>query len=129
MMTTDGPVPAELPRLVSAAEFRNIPPEVIDVAKTLILDGLAVTRAGSRYVDHRNRTLDDGSVRQEVCERPRRIWCNPLSRRERLVKVRACASRVLASNDVETLIDVIEGLEHTDAGEIAGLCRMLAASK
>ena len=54
-MTTDGTVPAELSRLASAAEFHNIPPEVIDVAKTVILDGLAVTRAGSRYVDHRNR--------------------------------------------------------------------------
>ena len=74
-------------------------------------------------------TLDDGSVRQEVCEHPRGIWCNPLSRREPLVKMRACASRVLASTDVETLIDVVEGLEHTDTGEIAGLCRMLTASK
>ena len=61
-------------------------------------------------------TLDDGSVRQEVCEHPRGIWCNPLSRREPLVKMRTCASRVLASNNVETLIDVIEGLKHTDAG-------------
>ena len=45
------------------------------------------------------------------------------------MKVRACASRVLASTDGETLIDVIEGLEHADTSEIAGLCRMLAASK
>ena len=66
-MTTDGTVPTELSRLASAAEFHNIPPKVIDVAKTVIPDGLAVSRAGSRYVDHRNRTLDDGSVRQEVC--------------------------------------------------------------
>ena len=41
--------------------------------------------------------------------------------------LRACASRVLASNDVETLIDVIEALEHADSGEIAGLCGMLIA--
>ena len=43
--------------------------------------------------------------------------------------LRSGASRVLASNDVETLIDVIEGLEHADAGEIAGLCEMMGGGR
>jgi aconitate decarboxylase len=37
----------ELSHLISQAEFSSLPPEVVDVAKTVILDGLAVTLAGS----------------------------------------------------------------------------------
>jgi aconitate decarboxylase len=42
-MSTTG----ELARLIAGAEFSNLPPEVIEVAKVVILDGLAVTLAGS----------------------------------------------------------------------------------
>jgi aconitate decarboxylase len=41
-------VTEELSQLISQAEFHSLPPEVVEVAKTVILDGLAVTLAGSR---------------------------------------------------------------------------------
>ena len=69
--------------------------------------------------------LDDGSTLREVCERPRGIWGNPLSREERLVKVRACAGRALSTGNVERLIESVENLEQADAGDIAALCGML----
>lgn len=37
----------ELSHLIAQAEFSSLPPEVVEVAKTVILDGLAVTLAGS----------------------------------------------------------------------------------
>jgi 2-methylcitrate dehydratase PrpD len=40
-------VTEELSKLISQAEFHSLPPEVVEVAKTVILDGLAVTLAGS----------------------------------------------------------------------------------
>jgi hypothetical protein len=46
-MTSDSYVTAELSRLVAAAESRSIPPEVINVARMVILDGYKVTLAGS----------------------------------------------------------------------------------
>ena len=46
-MTSDSYATVELSRLVAAAEFRSIPPEVIDVAKTVTLNGFAITLAGS----------------------------------------------------------------------------------
>ncbi len=81
-MTNESTVTAELARLVSSARFQEIPADVIDVAKTVILDDLSVT-------------LGDGTVLKEACERQRGIWGNPLSREERLVKVPACAGRAL----------------------------------
>ena len=72
-------------------------------------------------------TLDDGNTLREVCERPRGIWGNPLSREERLVKVRACAGRALSAGNVERLIESVENLEQADAGDIAELCGMLRA--
>ena len=72
-------------------------------------------------------TLDDGTKLREVCERPRGIWGNPLSREERLVKVRACAGRVLAAGEVERLIESVENLEQADAGDLAALCGLLRA--
>ena len=71
--------------------------------------------------------LDDGSTLREVCERPRGIWGNPLSREERLVKVRACAGRVLSAGNVERLIESVENLEQADAGDVGELCGMLRA--
>ena len=40
-------VSQDLSVLISQAEFRALPLEVIEVAKTVILDGLGVTLAGS----------------------------------------------------------------------------------
>ncbi len=40
-------VTEELSILISQAEFSSLPPEAVEVAKTVILDGLAVTLAGS----------------------------------------------------------------------------------
>ena len=79
-MTNESTVTVEIARLVSSARFQEIPNDVIDVAKTVILDGLSVT-------------LDDGTVLKEVCERPRSIWGNPLSQEELPVNAPACAGR------------------------------------
>ena len=46
-MTTATTVTAELSRHIAAAAYDAIPPEAIAVAKTVILDGLSVTLAGS----------------------------------------------------------------------------------
>jgi len=40
-------VSQDLSVLIAQAEFRSLPPEVVEVAKTVILDGLGVTLAGS----------------------------------------------------------------------------------
>lgn len=40
-------VSQDLSVLISQAEFRSLPLEVVEVAKMVILDGLAVTLAGS----------------------------------------------------------------------------------
>ena len=66
----------------------------------------------------------EGQTFTSRCIRPRGIWGNPLSRDERLAKVRSCASRVLADSEVEQLIHIVEGLETANAAcvqELAGI--------
>jgi 2-methylcitrate dehydratase PrpD len=58
------------------------------------------------------------------CDRPRGIWGNPLSREERLAKVRQCAARVLSEDGIEEMIDSVEDLDDAigqDVLELAGL--------
>jgi hypothetical protein len=48
-------VSQDLSVLIAQAEFRALPPDVVEVAKTVILDGLAVTLAGSVEPPARDR--------------------------------------------------------------------------
>ena len=69
------------------------------------------------------RTVD-GAEYSVRCDRPRGIWGNPLSREERLAKVRQCAARVLSEDGIDELIDSVEDLENAvgrDVIELAGL--------
>ena len=193
-------VSQDLSVLIAQAEFRALPPDVVGVAKTVILDGLAVTLAGSveppamRYTDRgapqtglegkfsfqytvaaalldghiSMATFTDEQVRRPAiaellaktqlrmdptipanfdemrttvsvqmrdgkefavrCDRPRGIWDNPLTREERLTKVRQCAARVLPNTNVERLIGMVEDLEHASHQDIAALIGLLAQS-
>jgi aconitate decarboxylase len=67
---------------------------------------------------------EDGAEYSVRCDRPRGIWGNPLSREERLAKVRQCAARVLSEDGIEEMIDSVEDLDDAigqDVLELAGL--------
>ncbi len=70
----------------------------------------------------------DGQTYISRCDRPRGIWGNPLSREERLGKVRSCAGRVLDDAGVEVLVETVEGLEHADADEVGRLIATLGGA-
>jgi aconitate decarboxylase len=72
--------------------------------------------------------LRDGQTYSVRCDRPRGIWGNPLSREERLTKVRQCAARVLPDHDIERLIAIVEDLEHASSQDVAALTGLLAQS-
>ncbi len=67
----------------------------------------------------------DGQIYVSRCNRPRGIWGNPLTREERLAKVRSCASRTLSDAQVELLIETVEDLENADSRRIQGLIAAL----
>ena len=68
----------------------------------------------------------DGSRHNVRCDRPRGIWGNPLTREERLVKVRQCAGRVLSDDGVEALIEIVEDLERASSRDVAELVQVLS---
>ena len=70
--------------------------------------------------------MQDGNTYSVRCDRPHGIWGNPLSREERLAKVRQCAARVLPDADIERLIAMVEDLEHASSQDIWALMRLLA---
>jgi 2-methylcitrate dehydratase PrpD len=70
--------------------------------------------------------LQDGKEYSVRCDRPRGIWGNPLTREERLTKVRQCAARVLPEADTERLIEVVEGMEHASSQDVAALVGLLS---
>jgi 2-methylcitrate dehydratase PrpD len=72
--------------------------------------------------------MRDGREYAVRCDRPRGIWGNPLTREERLTKVRQCAARVLPAADIETLIEMVEGLEHASGPDVSALIGLLARS-
>jgi 2-methylcitrate dehydratase PrpD len=72
--------------------------------------------------------MRDGKEYSVRCDRPRGIWGNPLSREERLAKVRQCASRVLPDADIERLIEIVEDLEHASSQDLSALMGLLAQS-
>ena len=67
----------------------------------------------------------EGQTYVSRCNRPRGIWGNPLSREERLAKVRSCASRVLSETKVEQLIETVEDLENADSERVEALISIL----
>ena len=67
----------------------------------------------------------DGRTYVSRCDRPRGIWGNPLSREERLAKVRSCAGRVLDGEGVALLIETVESLEESSADEVQRLIATL----
>ena len=67
----------------------------------------------------------DGQTYVSRCNRPRGIWGNPLTREERLAKVRACAGRVLSSAHTERLIEIVEDLENAGADTVQELVAIL----
>ena len=67
----------------------------------------------------------DGRTFISRCNRPRGIWGNPLSRDERLSKVRSCASRVLPDAEIARVIEVVEDLENVDAAGVQDLMSIL----
>ena len=70
--------------------------------------------------------MEDGAVYSARCDRPRGIWGNPLTREERLIKVRQCASRVLSGQDVEGIIETVEDLDHGNERDVVELLELLA---
>jgi aconitate decarboxylase len=72
--------------------------------------------------------MRDGQVYSVRCDRPRGIWGNPLTREERLAKVRPCAARVLPDEDIERLIEMVEDLEHVSSQDVLALIELLARS-
>ncbi len=60
----------------------------------------------------------DGQTYISRCERPRGIWGNPLTRDERLYKVRSCATRILTDKDTERLIEIVEDLENANCDSV-----------
>jgi aconitate decarboxylase len=69
--------------------------------------------------------MQDGKEYSARCDRPRGIWGNPLTREERLAKVRQCAARVLPPDDIETLIEIVEDLEHASSQDVQELVGLL----
>jgi aconitate decarboxylase len=72
--------------------------------------------------------MRDGKEYSVRCDRPRGIWGNPLSREERLTKVRQCAARVLSVPDIERVIATVEDLEHASSQDVSALIGLLAQS-
>jgi 2-methylcitrate dehydratase PrpD len=72
--------------------------------------------------------MRDGKEYSVRCDRPRGIWGNPLSREERLPKVRQCAARILSAADIERLITTVEDLEHASSRDVSALIGLLAQS-
>ncbi len=67
----------------------------------------------------------DGQTYVSRCNRPRGIWGNPLTREERLAKVRSCAGRVLSDAHTERLIEIVEDLENAGSDTVQELVAIL----
>ena len=68
----------------------------------------------------------DGQTYRSRCDRPRGIWGNPLSREERLAKVKSCAARVLNDAETERYIEIVEDLENAGSDDVQELLGLLA---
>lgn len=70
--------------------------------------------------------MRDGACYEERCDRPRGMWGLPLTRDERLAKVRDCCDGALPEDAVERLIALVEGL--SGAPSVAPLMNLLRAA-
>ena len=70
--------------------------------------------------------LQDGRQFSVRCDRPRGLWSDPLTRDERLVKVRSCAGRTLPPKAVDMVIEHVESLEQATSQQILELVELLA---
>ena len=70
----------------------------------------------------------DGQTYRSRCDRPRGIWGNPLTRDERLAKVRSCARRVLSEPSTERCIRIVEDLENADSNTVQELLAILGSA-
>ena len=74
--------------------------------------------------------LKDGSTADAECSAFRGSAKNPMSREERLVKVRDCFSRALSDADTERVLGMLESLEGlADIGELMGVIGQVAAGR
>jgi len=67
--------------------------------------------------------MRDGAAHEERCDRPRGMWGLPLTRDERLAKVRDCCDGALPVDAVERLIGHVEGM--SQASSVAPLMDLL----
>ena len=91
----------------SFTDQRRFSPDMEDTLRKVRVEsrdqGPGVVRATAQ--------LKDGRTLSEECQGYRGSAHNPMSRQERLEKVRACLRRVLADQDLERLIALLEDLE------------------
>jgi aconitate decarboxylase len=71
---------------------------------------------------------EGGAEHSVKCDRPRGIWGSPLTREERLTKVRQCAARVLREAEADELIDTVEDLDQAAYRDVLELMGLLARS-
>ena len=70
----------------------------------------------------------DGQTFVTHCLRPRGIWGDPLSREERLAKVRSCTLRVRSESETERMIEIIDDLENVDTATVQELHAILGGT-
>ena len=74
--------------------------------------------------------MDNGATITAECQAFRGSAANPMSREERLVKVRDCFNRLLSTADTEQVIGMLENLEDlTEVGELMGILGKAAAGR
>ncbi len=74
--------------------------------------------------------LKDGSTVSSECSAFRGSAGNPMSREERLVKVRDCFRRAISESDTERVLEMLENLEDlTDVGELMGVLGQAAVGQ
>ena len=73
--------------------------------------------------------LKNGSTVSAECTAFRGSARNPMSREQRLVKVRDCFNRALSDDDTERALDLLENLENVDdVGELMGVLGQVAVN-
>ena len=104
-------------------------PEVLDLLGRTTVDMRPEIPANfeEMWVAVRVETTD-GQTYVSRCNRPRGIWGNPLSREERLAKVRSCTGRVLSDGNTERLIEIVEDLENASANTVQQLVGILGST-
>ena len=74
--------------------------------------------------------LKNGTTVRAECSAFRGSAKNPMSREERLVKVRDCFGRALSHSDTERVLEMLENLENLpDVGELMGVLGQVAAGR